>query len=85
MKGGAFMSDNELSQDWLKKNGHKLKIVYSYAVVNKLDVKSKKDVLKVLQATDPENANDEQAEIYSKMLQLFGKKLKEAIAKKLEN
>ncbi len=79
------MSDNKLSQDWLAKNGHKLKIVYSYAVVNKLDIKSKEDVLKALQATDPENANEEQAEIYSKMLQLFGNKLRETIGKRLEN
>ncbi|MDP3974038.1 MAG: hypothetical protein Q8P92_04365 [Candidatus Daviesbacteria bacterium] len=74
-----------MDKDWLKKNGYKLKIVYSYAVVNKLNIKSKEDVLKILQATDPENANEGQAEIYSKMLQLFGNRLRKTIEKGLEN
>ncbi len=73
-----------MDKDWLKKNGYKLKIAYSYAVVNKLDIKSKKDVLIILQATDPENAAEEQAVIYSKMLQLFGDKFRKTIEKRLE-
>lgn len=79
------MADAKIPQDWLKKNGYKLKIIYSYAVVNKLNIKSKEDVLKALQATDPENANEEQAEIYSKMLQLFGNRFRKTIGKKLES
>ena len=79
------MDENKLSNDWLKKNGHKLTIVYSYAVVNKLNIKSKEDVLKTLQATDPDNATEEQAEIYSKMLQLFGKTFRNTIEKQIKN
>ncbi len=79
------MAEDKLLKDWLAKNGYKLKNAYSYAVVNKLDIKSKEDVLKALQATDPENANEEQAEIYSKMLQLFGGRFRKTIEKKLEN
>lgn len=78
------MKSNEYS-DWLKKNGYKLKIVYSYAVVNKLNIKSKEDVLKILQATDPENANEEQSKIYSKMLQLFGKTFRNTIERSLKD
>ena len=78
------MSTDQVSKEWLTKNGHKLKIVYSYAVVNKLNIKSKDDVLRVLQATDPENANEEQAEVYSKMLQLFGNRFRKTIEKSLE-
>lgn len=79
-----MIKDNEL-KDWLNKNGYKLKIVYSYAVVHKLNIKSKEDVLKALQATDPENTNEEQVEIYSKMLQLFGNRLRKTIEKGLED
>ena len=78
------MDNKDLLKDWLKKNGHKLKMVYSYAVVNKLNIKDKEDVLKILKATDPENANEEQVEIYSKMLQLFGKRFRKTIEKGLE-
>lgn len=78
------MAESKIPQDWLKKNGYKLKIVYSYAVVNKLNIKSKEDVLLALQATDPENANEEQVEIYSKMLQLFGDRFRKRISERLE-
>lgn len=79
------MTKNNELKDWLNKNGYKLKIVYSYAVVNKLNIKSKEDVLKALQATDPKNANEDQVEIYSKMLQLFGDRLRKTIEKGLED
>lgn len=65
------------------KNGYKLKIVYSYAVINKLNIKSKHDVLKILKKIDPENANIKQAGIYSKMLQLFRYRFRIIIEKKL--
>lgn len=74
----------KLPKNWLIKNGYKLKIVYSYAVVHKLNIKSKKDVLKILEAVDPENAKEEQAEIYSKMLQLFGNRFRKTIEKGLD-
>jgi len=73
------MDDNKLSIEWLKNNGHKLKIVYSYAIVNKLDIKSQNDVLKILMVTDSKNANAEQAKIYSKMLQLFADRFRSTI------
>jgi len=57
-EGGGNMEDNNL-KDWLEKNGHKLKIAYSYAVVNKLNIKSKEDVLK-FKSYNPDNANEEQ-------------------------
>lgn len=79
------MTESKIPEDWLKKNGYKLKIVYSYAVVNKLNIKSKEDVLKILEASDPENANEEQAGIYSKMLQLFGNRFRKTIEKSLED
>ena len=61
------MAKNDLSPDWIIKNGQKLKIAYGYVFVNKYDVKSKEDVLKILKVIDPENANEEYAELFSKM------------------
>lgn len=78
------MIKNMLSKDWIKQNGEKLKNAYSYAVVNNLNVKSKEDVLKILKATDSENANEEYAEVFSKVLQLVGKTLKETIEKRVD-
>ena len=72
------MSRDNLLNDWLKKNGEKLKVAYSYMVVHKLDIASKTDILKALEATDPENANEEQAVMYSKMLQLFRNQFRKA-------
>lgn len=74
----------ELSKEWLKKNGQKLKKAYSFAVENKLNIKSKDDVLIILQKVDPGNANEEQAEIYSKMLQLFKDRFRKTLEKNLE-
>lgn len=79
------MIRNTELKNWLNKNSYKLKIVYSYAVVNRLNIKSKEDVLKALQATDPKNANEDQVEIYSKMLQLFASRLRKTIEKGLED
>lgn len=70
------MSENKLSKDWMKKNGYKLKIAYSYAVVNKYDLNSTKDVLEVLKKVDPANANEENAKIFSGMLQLFAREIR---------
>lgn len=77
------MSEDKLSKDWLKKNGYKLKNLYSYAVVNKLNIKSEKDVLEALKVVDPENANEESAKLFSKMLQLFALKFRKALEKKV--
>lgn len=83
MKGGVAMDKDNQLKDWLKTNSQKLKIAYSYAVVNKLNIKSKGDVLKILQVIDPENANKEQAEMYSNMLQLFGDRFRKTVEKSL--
>lgn len=77
------MNEDKLSKDWLKKNGHKLKSIYSYAVVNKLNVKSEEDVLGILKIVDPENATKQSAKAFSKMLQLFGMKLRKTLAEKI--
>ena len=77
------MPENNDLKNWLKKNGHKLKIAYSYAVMTKLDIRSKVDVLKILQSIDPENANTEQVEIYSKILLLFKGRFRNSIEKRL--
>ncbi len=74
----------ELSKEWLKKNGQKLKIAYSFAVANKLNIESKDDVLIILQKVNPENANEIQAGTYSKMLQLFRNRFRKTLKEKLE-
>lgn len=78
------MVDSNWTKEWLINNGEKLKRVYSYAVVNKLDIKSKEDVLKILHAIDPKNANQEQAEKYSRMMQLFGRRFRKTVEEVLE-
>ncbi len=77
------MDKDKVSKEWLKKHGHKLKTIYSYAVVNDLDIKSEKDVLKILTIVDPENANSKSAKVFSKMLQLFEMKFRETLKKKV--
>lgn len=72
------------SKDWIRKNTGKIKNAYSYAVVNKLNVKSKEDVLTILQAVDPENANEEYAQSFSKVLQIVGKTFRSTLEKKLD-
>ena len=64
---------DKLSKDWIARNGQKLKEAYSFAVINKFNIKSERDVLKILKLIDPKNANEEYAKIFSKMLQLFSK------------
>lgn len=77
------MAENILNKAWLRKNGYKLKNIYSFAVVNKLNIKSKEEILKALQVIDPEDANIEQAEIFSKMLQLFENRFRKTVERKL--
>lgn len=77
------MSEDKLSKEWLKKNSHKLKTIYSYAVANKLDIKSEDDVLNILKLVDPENATKLSAKAFSKMLQLFGVKFRKTLAEKI--
>lgn len=77
------MNEEKLSKEWVKKNGPKLKTIYSYAVNNKLDIKSEDTVLSILKAIDPKNATVESAKAYSKMLELFGMKFRKSLAKKI--
>lgn len=79
------MAKNDLSADWIIKNGQKLKIAYGYVVVNKYNVKSKNDVIKILRIIDPENANEEHAGLFSKMLQLFGRRFRKTIEEGLKD
>ncbi|MEK7571638.1 MAG: hypothetical protein AAB553_05175 [Patescibacteria group bacterium] len=79
------MTKNVSAKEWLRNNGNKLKKAYSYAVIHKLDIKSKDDVLTILQATDPENATKEQVEIYSKMLQMFRERFRKTVGGILES
>lgn len=75
------MAESNVFKNWLKKNGHKLEIMYSYAVVNKLKIESREDVLKILREVDPEDANEEQIGMYSKMLLLFRRRLRSQLGK----
>lgn len=77
------MNEEKLSKDWVKKNGHKLKTIYSYAITNKLDIRSEDTVLSILKVIDPKNASQESAKAYSKMLELFGMKFRKSLAKKI--
>lgn len=77
------MNQDKLSKEWLKKNGHKLKTIYSYAVANNLNIKSEEDILSILKTVDPENATKESANAFSKMLQLFGMKFRETLKEKV--
>ncbi len=78
------MSGDKLTKEWVLKNGEKLKIIYSYAVVHKYDTRSEEDVLKILKAIDPENATPEQAATYCKMLQLFRKVFRDKVEENLK-
>ncbi len=68
-----------MDKDWLKKNGRKVMNAYSIAVANKYNINSAEDVVKVLKLIDPENANEEYAKEFSKMLQLFSKTVKKTL------
>lgn len=70
------MKKYELSKEWIKENGEKIKEAYSSAGARGYDVSSKSDVLKLLKLIDPRNANKENAEIFSKILQLFAHGIK---------
>lgn len=65
------MADYELSKEWIRKNGKKIKEAYSSASARGLDVSSEADVLELLKIIDPANATEKNAEIFSKILQLF--------------
>lgn len=65
------MAKYELSKEWIKKNGEKIKEAYSSASARSLDISSEADVLELLKIIDSENATEENAKILSKILQLF--------------
>ncbi|HUQ85074.1 MAG TPA: hypothetical protein VM077_02015 [Candidatus Limnocylindrales bacterium] len=70
------MAKYELSKDWIKENASKIKQGYNIALVEKYDISLKEDVLKILEEVDHENASEENAIIFSKVLQLFVQGLK---------
>lgn len=80
-----MMHESTEIKKWLQVHGDMLKIVYSYAVAHKVDITSKTDVLKVLQAIDPENANEKEAAMYSKMLQLFRDRFRKTAREALQS
>ena len=65
------MAKYKLSKEWIRKNKIRIKEAYSSASVRGLDVTSQTDILKLLKIVDPENATEGNAEIFSKVLQLF--------------
>ena len=73
------MAAYELSKEWIKANGELIKEAYSSAEARDYDVSSKADVLKILHIVDPQNATEENAEVFSKILQLFALSAKKAI------
>ena len=79
------MNKSNFLKLWLETNGDKVKIAYSYAVTHKLDITSQDDVLKVLQVVDPINASKDQAELYSKIMQLFRDRFRKSVEKVLED
>ena len=79
---GGFMDKNRLTKDWLKENSGKIKKIYSFAVANSIDINSKEAVLDLLRKFDSENANEEYAQTFSKMLQLFDRIAKKKVIRR---
>lgn len=71
------MEKYELNQEWVKKNAEKVKFGHSLISSEKYDVNSLEDVLSVLKIVDPDNANEENAKVFSMILRMFGKQIKE--------
>ena len=69
-----------MDKDWLKMNGRKVMNAYSIAVANKYDINSTEDVIKILKLIDPENANENYAQEFSKMLNLFIKNVQKKLS-----
>ena len=72
-----IMAKYELSKEWIRENGYKIKEAYLLITdpKNKYDTTSTSDVLEIMKIVDPENATNENAEIFSKVLQLFTKQM----------
>lgn len=75
------MNKINLSKEWIRENSKIIKKAYSIAAVNKYDLKSKEISIKLLKEIDPENATEENAEIFSKILQLFDRLAKKKLLK----
>ncbi len=76
------MAKYDLSKEWIKKNGSKIKQGYNIALLDKYDIESKEDVLKILTEIDPENATEENAKIFSGVLKFFAYQLKRKFEQK---
>lgn len=68
--------NKQLSKEWIKENGEQIKEIYDLATKRNFDIRSSEMVLELLKIVDPENANEEHADLLSKVLQLFGHQLK---------
>lgn len=75
------MKRYELSKEWMQQNDVKIKQGYGISLAQNYDINSRDDVLKLLQIVDPENASEENAEIFSKILLLFEHQLGKALRK----
>lgn len=65
----------KLSKEWIRKNAKFVKNAYTLALKKKYDIKSQSEVLAIIKITDPANANEENAQTFSKILQLFANEL----------
>ena len=65
------MKNYKLSKDWIEKNRNKIKEAYITASIRGFDISLKDDVFKLLKIIDPENACIENADVFSRILQLF--------------
>lgn len=78
----GHMAKYELSKDWIKQNASKVKKGYNIALLYKYDIRSQEDALKILKILDPESVSEENAIIFSKVLQLFAQGLKKRFEQK---
>jgi hypothetical protein len=76
------MAKIDFSKEWIKQNAEKIKMAYKLVVSGKLNIRSKEVALELLAKIDPQNANEENVEGFSKVLQLFDQKVKERVLEK---
>lgn len=76
------MNKDQLSAEWIKKNGNKIKEVYDICMKHHYNFRSGDKLLEILKVIDPENANKEYAENLSKVLQLFDSQVTQTLIPK---
>jgi len=73
------MEKYEVSKEWISKNGKLIKNAYNVVLAGKYDITSIKDIFMVIKVVDPVNASEDNADILSKLLQLFSQQLDERL------